>query len=534
MVTDTDVAVIGAGPTGLMLATELARAGVRVELIDRRTERHPHSRALTLHPRSLELLDQRGWVDRFLAHGRTLPGWHFAGLDTPLDFTALDTSHPHTLFLAQSRTEAVLEERARDLGVPVRRGHTFLGLRQHADDGVEVDVRGPEGGARTVRARYVVGCDGGRSPVREAAGIGFPGRAETLTGMLGDFATVAPDAVDRAKAGGVLAVPLEAGLTRIVLLDPERMRVPGTEPVTEDELRAALVRACGSDLGIAEPRWLSRFGNATRLADRYRAGRVLLAGDAAHIHFPAAGQGLNAGLQDAVNLGWKLAAEIAGWAPPGLLDSYHDERHPVGLALTADTEVQTLLWELTLVPRYQRPAAALRELLDGLLGIAEVNRRLAGAVSAVDTRYPPADSPADSPADALVGRRIPDVPLTAPGSPATRVHELLRAGRFVLLGLGADPRPARGPGPRPDLAEEVRRQGWADRVDTLTPVSYGGHPLLDGVTEVLVRPDGHVGWATRTADPLRRRAERTRALTAWAGTPSAGGARSARTAAATG
>ncbi|MGY4969006.1 FAD-dependent monooxygenase [Streptomyces nigrescens] len=539
---DVDVIVVGAGPTGLMLGAELALGGVRVQILERRTEAQRQSRALTLHPRSVELMDQRGLVERFLARGRAVPGWHFAGLDTRLDFSALDTRHGYTLFLAQARTEQLLAERAHALDVPIRRGYEVVGLRQ--DDGndggrgsgdgrggrrdpgrVEVDVRGPGGDLRTVRARYVVGCDGGRSAVRRAAGIEFPGTDETLTGALGDFAVVDPVALDRARAHGVLIAPLEpepepepederrdggpaegrpGGLTRIVLVDPRRMRAPAAEPLTLEEFRTSLADICGTDCGVAQPRWLSRFGNATRLAARYRAGRVLLAGDAAHIHFPAAGQGLNTGLQDAMNLGWKLAAEINGWAPPGLLDSYHAERHPIGQAVTENTEVQTLLMELTLLPPYQRPAAALRKLLTELLGIEEVNRRLAGRISALDTAYPPTAADADP----LAGRRMPDVALTAADSTAGRAHELLPPGRFVLLDLAGD--------------EELRRTvttGWGPRVTALTVTRHEHRTDLDGVREILIRPDGHIAWATRTPALPARRIERHRALTDWAGRP---------------
>jgi hypothetical protein len=373
-------------------------------------------------------------------------------------------------------------------------------------DGVEAETCVPGGGAETVRALYAVGCDGGRSLVRRTAGIGFPGTDETLTGILGDFAVVAPrpGALDAARARGVIVAPLEGGLTRFVCLDPERMRVPSREPVTLEEFRTSLTRITGSDCGVAEPDWLSRFGNATRLAESYRSGRILLAGDAAHIHFPAAGQGLNTGLQDAMNLGWKLAAAVHGWAPSGLLDSYDGERRPVGRSVTENTEVQTLLAELTLVPGYQRPAAALRKLLDRLLGMAEVNHRLADQVSALGTCYPPTDSAADP----LVGRRMPDVGLTAAGSGATRVYELLTQGRFVLLALAGSP----------DL-REAADAGWGSRVTAVSVGKHDEHADLDGVAEVLVRPDGHVAWATRTADHATRRDERVRALTAWAGTP---------------
>ncbi|MDA2804764.1 monooxygenase [Nocardiopsis suaedae] len=501
---DADVVVAGAGPTGLMLACELALAGVRPRVLERRTAPQRDSRALTLHPRSLELMDQRGLLDRFLPLGRTVPGWHFAQLPTRLDFSALDSRHGCTLFIAQVRTEALLAERAHELGVEVRYGHEVLALTQDGD-GVDVRVRGPRGD-EAHRARFAVGCDGGRSRVREAAGIGFPGTDETLTGVLGDVAVIDgdPAVLDRARERGVLVAPLEGGLTRLVFVDPERMRVPSRAPVTLEEFRASLVRICGTDCGVADPRWLSRFGNATRLAESYRRGRVLLAGDAAHIHFPAAGQGLNTGLQDAVNLGWKLAAAVHGWAPPGLLDTYHSERHPVGRAVAENTEVQTLLAELALVPRYERPGAALRGLFDELLRMDEVNRRLAARVSALGTAYPPT-SPG---ADRLVGRRMPDIGLTAAGSQAARVYELLTEGRFVHLDLAGGAVP-----------EEVST-GRGARVAAVAATKREEHADLEGVKEVLVRPDGHIAWATRTADTEARRGERHAALAEWAGVPS--------------
>ncbi|WP_306335073.1 monooxygenase [Streptomyces sp. KL118A] len=506
---ERDVIVVGAGPTGLLLGCELALAGTRVRIVERRAEATRNSRALTLHPRSLELLDMRGLLPRFLPSGRTLPGWHFANLPTRLDFSALDSRHGYTLFLAQARTEALLEERARELGVRIDRGHEVLALAQD-DTGVSVDLRDGDGRATTSRARYVVGCDGGRSTVRQAAGIGFPGTDETLTGVLGDFATVdaSPEALEAARANGVMVVPLEAGLTRLVYIDPQRMRAPADEPVTLEEFRGALTRICGDDCGIAEPRWLSRFGNATRLAERYRSGRVLVAGDAAHIHFPAGGQGLNTGLQDAMNLGWKLAAAINGWAPADLLDSYEEERRPVGRAVTENTAVQLLLTELTLTPRYERPATALRTLLDELLGIQDVNRLLADRVSALSTAY---TSPRPD-AHPLTGRRMPDIELNTADSKNTRVHELLSPAHFVLIDFaehdGGQAQSTRNEeGPRPPHLTTATASPNATRDD------------LHGATEILVRPDGHIAWATRTTDAATRRAERTEALTAWTGSP---------------
>ncbi|MEV4179255.1 FAD-dependent monooxygenase [Nonomuraea sp. NPDC049709] len=501
-----DVIVAGAGPTGLLLAAELALAGVRVRVLERNETPTRQSRALTLHPRSIEVMDLRGIAGRFLACGRTVPGWHFAGLDTRLDFTALDTRHGYTLFLEQARTEELLDARARELGAEIVRRCVVTAVRQEPD-AVVVETSGGE----TLRASYVVGCDGGRSLVRQAAGIPFDGSDETLTGMLGDFAVTGPGAVRAAGEHGVLAVPMEGGLTRFVIVDPERMRVPSGEPVTYEEFRRSLTSIAGTDFGIAEPRWLSRFGNATRQAGRYREGRILVAGDAAHVHFPAAGQGLNTGLQDAMNLGWKLAAQVKGWAPEGLLDSYDAERRPVGAGVTANTEVQALLMELTLVPQYRRPAMALREMLDGLLGIGEVNRRLAASVSAIGTGYGP--SAASVPATltgygTLAGIRVPDLPVSVAERPgAERLYELLHDGRFLLLRAAVRSGPPADSFAGPSADPPV---GLDDRVATVTATAWEPTAELAGAEAVLVRPDGHLAWA----GPL---AEERDAVSHWVG-----------------
>ncbi|GHC58191.1 hypothetical protein GCM10010507_38730 [Streptomyces cinnamoneus] len=503
---DTGVLLVGAGPTGLLLACELALAGVRTLVVDKRATPHRESRALNLHPRSMELMDMRGLAERFLAAGRTVPGWQFAvSLKRRLDFTALDTRHPYALLLAQSRTEELLAERALELGADIRRGYEAVGLRQDAD-GVEVDVSGP-GGPVTVRAAYAVGCDGGRSLVRQAAGIGFPGTRESMTAVVGDFAVADHACNDRARRHGVLVSRLEAGLTRYVVMDPGRLRVPSTEPVTLEEFRTSLMRVCGTDCGIGMPRWMSRFGNTTRLAERYRRGRVLLAGDAAHIHFPVGAQGLNTGLQDAMNLGWKLAATVAGRAPPGLLDTYDDERRPVGHAVTTATRAQTLLVELPLTEQYGPAAGLLCELLDTLLDMEDVNRYLAGRISALDTAYPPATPDAD----ALTGRRMPDIALETAAGPA-RVYELLHDGRPVLLNLG--------PGAAGDPADGTDRSARprpGARIRVVDAHRHELHTGLEDASAVLVRPDGHIAWASRTTDPRALRAERAGVLAMWTG-----------------
>ena len=473
---DYDVAVVGGGPVGMWLAAELHRAGVRPVVLERRRERPPHSKALTIYPRTVEEFALRGLADRWLAEGRPVPSSHFALLKNRLDFAFLDaeTRYPYTLFLPQRRTEELLEEHLAELGVPYRRGHAVTGLRQ-TEAGVELDVQTP-GGRAVIRAAYVAGCDGAKSLVRAAAGIDFEGTSDTWQTVLGDIELTDPPqapALTLDQPGGALyMVSLGGGRHRVAVIDHTTLFAPADGPVTFEELRASTLRVAGTDFGMRETpdAWLSRVGNATRQAARYRAGRVLLAGDAAHIHYPAGGQGLNLGLQDATNLAWKLAAEIRGWAPPGLLDSYHDERYPVGLDVIDDS-----LAQCGLIANPSREGIALRDRFNRILGAqAAVCEDLARRLSGLAIRYP-ADGQ-------LAGQRVPDLELR--DAPAATIFGLLHAGKFVFLSLGSPP----------DVPS-----AYADRLDVVTATLAGRHPDWSDVRAMLIRPDGYLAWAT-TAD----------------------------------
>ncbi|MER7499883.1 FAD-dependent monooxygenase [Nonomuraea pusilla] len=480
--TDTQVVIAGAGPTGLMLACELRLAGVDVLVLERLAEpRTVESRAGALHIRTMETLDQRGLLDRFLERGRPRQGVHFSGL--PLDVSDMRTRHPYVLLITQSEVERLLEERAAELGARLGRGAEVAGFTQD-DEGVTVELAD---GSR-VRAGYLVGCDGGRSTVRRLAGIGFPGTPATMTALLGDVELADPPADD------IFQERREHGSFSVLSFGPDWYRVltnefdhvaDRDEPVTLETLREALIKIAGTDYGMHSPRWLSRHGDAARQAARYREGRVLLAGDAAHIHFPAGGQGLNTGVQDAVNLGWKLAAVVHGRSPDLLLDTYQAERHPVAARVLQNTRAQTALW------RVDDHTTALREVLGDLIGIDEVRLRLAGMITATDVRYPMEGT------DDLLGRRIPDLDLGL-----SRVHELLHRARAVLLDLGG----------LPPLDAVVT--GWADRVDLVRArPAEGSDP---GADAVLIRPDGHVAWVARAGERPDLDALRT-ALTTWLG-----------------
>ncbi|RPF25528.1 3-(3-hydroxy-phenyl)propionate hydroxylase [Streptomyces sp. Ag109_G2-6] len=499
--TDADVVVAGAGPTGLMLACELRLAGVDVVVVERLAGRTGESRAGGIHSRTLEVLDQRGILDRFLAEGEPQPVGHFSGLY--LDFDESESRHPYPLMILQSAVERLLEEWAGELGVQVRRSAAVSAVRQDAD-GVTVGLDTADGAAE-LRARYLVGCDGGRSTVRKLAGIGFPGTDATMTALIGDVELPGlPEDyvwVRRTAGGDYSAIAFEPGWYRVITSEYDRV-ADRDEPATFEQLRESLVKVAGTDFGMHSPRWVSRFNDAARQADRYRAGRVLLAGDAAHIHFPAGGQGLNMGVQDAVNLGWKLASVVRGQAPESLLDSYHDERHPVGERVLHNTRAQAAL---------ARPGAAtdaLREVFGSLMVFDDVNRVLRHMLTALDVRYP---AGGDHP---MEGRRVFDADLKTDEG-VIGVYQLLHAARPVLLDLSG----------RAGLAGVAA--GWAGRVDLvaaraeeeLWPVPPVGE--VPAPAALLIRPDGHVAWAADAGAEPDLAALRA-ALTTWFGPALAG------------
>jgi 2-polyprenyl-6-methoxyphenol hydroxylase-like FAD-dependent oxidoreductase len=496
---NADVVIAGGGPVGMLLACELRLADVRTVVLEQLPRAAGHSRAFRLQTRTLELLDQRGLLGRFEEGNLTWPKAHFAGIQPLLDLSQLPSAHPYALLIPQARSEALLEQRARELGAEIRRGHQVTGVRAGEDD-VQVQVRGPAD-EYALSCGYLVGCDGGRSSVRKLAGIGFPGTGGSATALLGDVHLTRPEELPigvpgtlRTATGLLMAVSLEAGVTRVLTTEFGRTAADRGSAVTLEELRESVRRVTGADVQMDSPRWLSRFSDATCLADDYRRGRILLAGDAAHVHFPIGAQGLNLGLQDAMNLGWKLAAEVCGWAPPTLLDTFQRERRPAAERVLRETRSQ-----LALMNPDER-VDPLRALFGELLAIPAVNRYLSEIVTGLDVRYQdPAAADACHP---LVGDRAPELTVVTDAG-SVRVAELLHRGRGVLLDLDGD-----------NALRDIAA-GWARRIDLVTARCTDGEPPA---AALLIRPDGYVAWVRPSGAPVQPQAIRD-ALASWFGAP---------------
>jgi 3-(3-hydroxy-phenyl)propionate hydroxylase len=480
------VVIAGRGPTGMMLAAELALAGIDVAIVERRSDHVlVGSRAGGFHSRTIEVLDQRGVADRFLAEGKVAQAAMFG--TTVLNMSDFPTRHPYSLGIWQNQIEQVLAAWIAELRVPVCYGCEVTGFVQD-DAGINVQLSD----GQPLRAQYLVGCDGGRSLIRKAAGIDFPGWDATKSSLIAEVKlTQEPPSGIRHDAIGVHGLhKMEDGKTYRVVT-AEREIGPSSEPSLSD-LSQALIAAFGTDFGVHDPIWLSRFTDMTRQAERYREGRVLLAGDSAHVHYPAGGQGLSLGVQDAVNLGWKLAQVVDGISNESLLDTYHAERHPVAARALKYTMA------LTALQRGDDRIHALVDVLSGIVTMDEPRKRLAGTISGLDIVYDLGDG------HPLVGRRMPDLDLTTADGPL-RMFQLLHDARAVLLHLGE-------PG-------DVDASRWESRVQVVD-ASYDGPwelPVLGEVsapTAVLVRPDGYVAWVgTGTDQGL------TDALATWFGPP---------------
>lgn len=486
--TEHAVVIAGGGPTGLMLAGELALAGIDVVVVERRESQDlVGARAGGLHARTLEILDQRGIADRFLAEGQVAQVAGFAWF--PLDIGDFPTRHHYGLALWQNHIERILAGWVGELAVPIRRGTEVTGFAQD-DRGVEVALSD----GTSLRARYLVGCDGGRSRVRKDAGIDFPGWEASTSNLIAEVEMAEePQWGLRRDALGIhgLSRMEDGGPIRVMLTEPHVGRAG--EP-TLDDLRETLVSVYGTDFGVHSPTWISRFTDMARQAATYRQGRVLLAGDAAHVHYPTGGQGLNLGVQDAANLGWKLAQVVRGASPESLLDTYHAERHPIAARVLRDTMAQVAAL------RTDARTDALREILAELLRMDEPRKRLGGMMSGLDVRYDLGEG------HPLLGRRMPDLDLiTEAGS--VRVFTLLHDARPVLVDFGT--------------SGNIDVASWADRVRLIDARHDGSWelPVIGEVAApaaVLVRPDGYVAWVgDGTSEGLAD------ALTMWFGAPAA-------------
>ncbi len=496
---EQSVIIVGAGPTGLALACELAAAGVSCTVLERRTAPSAQSRAMALYSRTLEVLDLRGHADVLTAVGRPV-GRMRPARGASIDFTGIDSRFPALYVVPQSRTEEALQQRAVDLGVIVQRGAEVFGLEQDAT-GVRLNVR-TESGEWEETADYVVGCDGAHSVVRELSGIAFRGHTYDIAPILADVRLESPpqDGVTILGEGGAMmvSVPFGDGYWRIAVGHRDH---PWTrDEVTVEELSERLTEVLGFDPKPYDARWLARFKIHQRLADQYRTGRVLLAGDAAHLHSPLGGQGLNLGIQDAVNLGWKLAATLQGWAPAGLLDTYQAERRPQAQKILKATD------HATRMATHRSPVVSglRRVVLSGLLGRRRINRFAGEAISGLRAGYAGRGRPAALGGSGLrPGQRVPDLAVERTEGAPVRLYELMRDGRFLLLDLAGD-----------GVASEVC-EGWGSRV---CPVRVAGPvPRLDGLGVVLVRPDGYAAWVDGSS-PQGREERVRQALHRWCGT----------------
>jgi 3-(3-hydroxy-phenyl)propionate hydroxylase len=493
------VVIAGSGPTGLMLAGELALAGIDVAIFERRPNQQlAGARASGIHSRTIEVLDQRGIADRFLAAGQTAQVTGFAV--TRLDISDFPTRHNYGLALRQKHIERILAGWVTELQVPIHYGREVTGFVQ---DATGVDVTLADG--QSLRAQYLVGCDGGRSLIRKTAGIDFPGWDPTTSSILAEveMTEMPPYGVHRSAAGlyafGRDEYEIKNG--EIIYKDVGPIGVMVTEPnanataePTLRDLKELLIAACGTDYGVHSPTWISRFTDMTRQAAEYRKGRVLLAGDAAHVHSPIGGQGLSAGAQDAVNLGWKLAQVIKGTSPDSLLDTYHAERHPVAARVLKTTMAQVALH------REDDRTLAARDIVGELLRMDEPRKYLAAELSGLGIRYDLGEG------HPLLGRRMPDLDLVTAKGPL-RVFTLLHTARPVLLNLGE-------PG-------GIDIRPWADRVPLVDATYLGPWELpaigvVPAPTAVLVRPDGYVAWVGEGTQ-----AGLADALTMWFGPPTA-------------
>jgi 3-(3-hydroxy-phenyl)propionate hydroxylase len=469
--TEHAVVIAGGGPTGMMLAAELALAGIDAVIVERRATQDLDSpRSRGLHARTIEVLDQRGVAERFLTEGQPHPGVGFAYIG--LDISDFPTRHNYLLALPQPDFERILGGWVDELGVRMIRSCEVVGFTQ---DHAGVDVALSDGS--TLRAEYLVGCDGGRSLVRKTAGIDFSGFDPSTSFVMADVEMEDPPLGIRPEGGGIgPASPGGGGRYGVVVRE---QHVGHDSDPTMEDLSDALVAAYGSDFGASSPTWISRFTDMTRQAESYRSGRVLLAGDAAHIHAPLGGQGLNVGVQDAVNLGWKLAQVVDGTSPASVLDSYHAERHPVAARVQQNTMAQTALNSPD--DRHRALHATMTE----LLGMDEPRRHVAGMIAGLDVRYHVGEG------HPLLGRRMPDLDLQTAEGP-TRVFALLREARPMLLDLTG--------------SDGLEVTPWAGRV-RFVQASYDGTweiPIVGEIAPppaVLIRPDGHVAWVGELADP---------------------------------